>query len=98
MTSEDVRNISEIKNRYSVPVKLQSCHTAIVDGYVLEGHVPKTEVIRLLQERPEVIGLSVPGMPIGSPGMEMPGRKAEPYEVLSFDKQGVIQVYGTYPK
>jgi hypothetical protein len=55
-------------------------------------------VIRLLQERPEVIGLSVPGMPIGSPGMEMPGRKAEPYEVLSFDKQGVIQVYGTYPK
>jgi hypothetical protein len=64
----------------------------------LEGHVPKTEVIRLLQERPEVIGLSVPGMPIGSPGMEMPGRKAEPYEVLSFDKQGVIQVYGTYPK
>ncbi|MDH4025999.1 MAG: DUF411 domain-containing protein, partial [Desulfuromonadales bacterium] len=61
MTSEDVRNISEIKNRYSVPVKLQSCHTAIVDGYVLEGHVPKTEVIRLLQERPEVIGLSVPG-------------------------------------
>ena len=98
MTSEDVRNISEIKTRYSVPVKLQSCHTAIVDGYVLEGHVPKTEVIRLLQERPEVIGLSVPGMPIGSPGMEMPGRKAEPYEVLSFDKQGVIQVYGTYPK
>jgi len=98
VTSEDVRNISEIKNRYSVPVKLQSCHTAIVDGYVLEGHVPKTEVIRLLQERPEVIGLSVPGMPIGSPGMEMPGRKAEPYEVLSFDKQGVIQVYGTYPK
>jgi hypothetical protein len=98
VTSEDVRNISEIKARYSVPVKLQSCHTAIVDGYVLEGHVPKTEVIRLLQERPEVIGLSVPGMPIGSPGMEMPGRKAEPYEVLSFDKQGVIQVYGTYPK
>ena len=98
MTSEDVRNISEIKARYSVPVKLQSCHTAIVDGYVLEGHVPKTEVIRLLHERPEVIGLSVPGMPIGSPGMEMPGRKAEPYEVLSFDKQGVIQVYGTYPK
>ena len=98
MTSKDVRNISEIKARYSVPVKLQSCHTAIVDGYVLEGHVPKTEVIRLLQERPEVIGLSVPGMPIGSPGMEMPGRKAEPYEVLSFDKQGVIQLYGTYPK
>ena len=98
MTSQDVRNISEIKARYSVPVKLQSCHTAIVDGYVLEGHVPKTEVIRLLQERPEVIGLSVPGMPIGSPGMEMPGREAEPYEVLSFDKQGDVQIYGTYPK
>ncbi len=98
MTSQDVRNISEIKARYSVPVKLQSCHTAIVDGYVLEGHVPKTEVIRLLQERPDVIGLSVPGMPIGSPGMEMPGREAEPYQVLSFDHAGTIQVYGTYPK
>ena len=98
MTSEDVSNISEIKARYRVPVKLQSCHTAIVDGYVLEGHVPKTEVLRLLQERPDVIGLSVPGMPIGSPGMEMPGREAEPYQVLSFDKLGVIQVYGTYPK
>ena len=98
MTSQDVRNISEIKARYSVPVKLQSCHTAIVDGYVLEGHVPKTEVLRLLQERPDVIGLSVPGMPIGSPGMDMPGREAEPYEVLSFDRAGTIQVYGTYPK
>ncbi len=98
MTSEDVRNISEIKARYSVPVKLQSCHTAIVDGYVLEGHVPKTEVIRLLKERPDVLGLSVPGMPIGSPGMDMPGREAEPYQVLSFDLAGTIQVYGTYPK
>ena len=98
MTSQDVRNISELKARYSVPVKLQSCHTAIVDGYVLEGHVPKTEVLRLLQERPDVIGLSVPGMPIGSPGMEMPGKEAEPYQVLSFDKKGEIKVYGVYPK
>jgi len=98
VTSQDIRNISELKAKYSVPVKLQSCHTAIVDGYVLEGHVPKAEVFRLLQERPDVIGLSVPGMPIGSPGMEMPGREADPYEVLSFDSAGTIQVYGTYPK
>jgi len=55
-------------------------------------------VLRLLQERPEVIGLSVPGMPLGSPGMEMPDREADPYEVLSFDRAGIIQIYGTYPK
>lgn len=77
---------------------LQSCHTAIVDGYVLEGHVPKDEVIRLLKERPDVIGLGVPGMPMGSPGMEMPGKEAEPYQVLSFDREGNIEVYGNYPK
>jgi hypothetical protein len=79
-------------------VELQSCHTAIVDGYVLEGHVPKAEVSRLLKEKPDVIGLSVPGMPIGSPGMEMPGKKDEPYKVLSFDKEGEVLVYGVYPK
>lgn len=79
-------------------MKLRSCHTAIVDGYILEGHVPKAEVIKLLKERPDVIGLSVPGMPIGSPGMEMPGKEAEPYQVLSFDRAGRIQVYGVYPK
>jgi len=95
---QDVSNISELKSSYNVPVQLRSCHTAIVDGYVLEGHVPKTEVLRLLKERPDVIGLSVPGMPIGSPGMEMPGKEAEPYQVLSFDRAGEIQVYGVYPK
>ena len=98
MTSEDVRNISEIKARYSVPVKLQSCHTAIVDGYVVEGHVPSEEVIRMLRERPSIIGLSVPGMPAGSPGMEMPNGATEPYNVISFDKLGRTKVFATYPK
>jgi hypothetical protein len=98
VTSQDVRNISEIKARYSVPVKLQSCHTAIVDGYVVEGHVPTEEVKRLLKEKPDIIGLSVPGMPVGSQGMEMPNGATEPYQVFSFDKFGNVKVFATYPK
>ncbi len=63
-----------------VPAQLQGCHTAIVDGYIIEGHVPVEDVNRLLAERPaDVVGLAVPGMPVGSPGMEVPGVAAEPY-------------------
>jgi hypothetical protein len=95
--AEDSKKISEIKARYNIPGYLQSCHTAIVDGYVVEGHVPSKEVLRMLKERPDIIGLSVPGMPIGSPGMEMPDGATEPYEVISFDKLGRTKVYATYP-
>lgn len=90
--------MSQIKADYKIPGELQSCHTAIVDGYVLEGHVPKDEVLRLLKERPDAIGLTVPGMPIGSPGMEVPGRAPDPYQVLIIDKQGNTWVYAEYPK
>jgi hypothetical protein len=62
-----------VKSRYQVPPELQSCHTAIVDGYIIEGHVPVAEIERLLTERPDITGLAVPGMPIGSPGMEVDG-------------------------
>ena len=95
---EDTYQLSEIKAQYNIPAELQSCHTAIVDGYVVEGHVPAEEVKRMLKERPDIIGLSVPGMPAGSPGMEMPDGSTEPYQVISFDKQGRINVFANYPK
>ncbi|WP_171523837.1 DUF411 domain-containing protein, partial [Acinetobacter baumannii] len=64
---------------------MRSCHTAEVDGYVLEGHVPAAALVRLLSERPALRGLAVPGMPVGSPGMEVPGMAAETYDVMAFD-------------
>jgi hypothetical protein len=81
----------DVKNKYNVPEQLRACHTAIIDGYVIEGHVPADLIDKLLKEKPAVLGLAVPGMPIGSPGME--GGKPEPYEVLSFEKSGKITVY-----
>lgn len=78
----------KIKNK--VPEKLYSCHTAIIQGYVIEGHVPADLILRLLKEKPRVLGLAVPGMPSGSPGMDGP---PEPYSVLTFDKDGKTSVY-----
>ena len=94
---EDVSDLAEIKDRYQVPAELQSCHTAIVDGYIVEGHVPVAEVERLLTERPDVIGLAVAGMPAGSPGMETDG-PAQPFEVVAFSKSGETAVFASYPK
>jgi hypothetical protein len=76
-----------------VPAKLRSCHTALIDGYIIEGHVPADLIEKLLKERPAVLGLAVPGMPVGSPGME--GGKPERYDVLTFDKDGKMTVYAT---
>ncbi len=93
---QHVRDLTPIKARYGVARELQGCHTATVDGlYVIEGHVPADLIARLLDEKPDIVGLSVPGMPVGSPGMEVPGREPEPYDVLSFDKDGTIQVYAS---
>jgi hypothetical protein len=86
-----------IKIRYQVPPELQSCHTAIVDGYVIEGHVPVEEINRLLSERPDIIGLAVLGMPIGSPGMEVEGTYLEPFDVIAFDHEGRKEVFASYP-
>jgi hypothetical protein len=74
---------------------LEACHTAVVDGYVVEGHVPADLVQKLLDERPDVAGIAVPGMPIGAPGMETPGRQPERYRVLTFDGDGTVEVYAT---
>ena len=79
-----------------LPPKLSSCHTALVGGYVIEGHVPAEDVKRLLAERPEAHGLTVPGMPIGSPGMEH-GRYRQAYDVLLVDHSGDFQVFNHYP-
>ena len=94
---EDVQDMAPVKVRYQVPPELQSCHTAIVDGYVIEGHVPVEEINRLLKERPDIIGLAVAGMPVGSPGMEVEGVAAEPFDVIAFDAQGHTQVFASYP-
>jgi hypothetical protein len=85
------KQFSDVKSKYGVPQRLYSCHTALVDGYVIEGHVPADLIKRMLKEKPPIVGLAVPGMPVGSPGME--GPKPEPYEVLTFDKQGRTTVY-----
>ena len=95
MKTEDLADLQPIKTRHGVPAALQSCHTALVDGYVVEGHVPADLIDRLLKERPKVIGIAVPGMPVGSPGMEVPGRPAERYQVVTFDRSGQTGVFAT---
>jgi hypothetical protein len=93
---ENVDNLAAIKAEYNVPSNLQSCHTAIVDGYVIEGHVPVEDVERLLSERPDIVGLAVAGMPLGSPGMEVEGAAPEPFDVIAFDAQGNTQIFASY--
>jgi hypothetical protein len=94
---EDVQNRAALRDQYNVPLQIQSCHTAIVDGYIIEGHVPVSEIERLLTERPDVVGLAVIGMPVGSPGMENESQSQQPFDVLAFDKDGNTQVYASYP-
>ena len=78
-----------------MPPPLQSCHTAVVDGYIIEGHVPADVIDRFLRERPPMVGLAVPGMPIGSPGMETPGQAPERYQIIAFDQKGRTSVYAS---
>jgi len=92
-TSENVADLQAVKEVNKIPAQARSCHTALVGGYVVEGHVPAAEIQRLLREKPKVAGLAVAGMPIGSPGME--GPNSRPYDVLTFDKAGKTAVYST---
>ena len=85
-----------IKAKYGVSDKLASCHTAIVEGYVIEGHVPASDVQRLLKERPAVVGLTAPGMPMQSPGMQADEKPPKNYDVIAFDKHGETQVFHHY--
>ena len=90
---EEGADLAAVRAEYGVPFSAASCHTAVVDGYALEGHVPADVVAKLLEERPEVAGLAVPGMPRGVPGM--PGEGLGSYEVLSFQSDGATQVYAS---
>jgi hypothetical protein len=91
---KDLPEVGSTKAKLGVPSDLQSCHTSVVDGYVVEGHVPADVVKQLLKERPKVAGIAVPGMPVGSPGMEQGDRK-DPYDIVAFDKAGKTSVYAT---
>ena len=81
--------------RLGIPTKLGSCHTGLVDGYAIEGHVPAREILRLLRDKPSVLGLAVPGMPVGSPGMEM-GEQKDRYDVLLLAKDGTTTVFASH--
>jgi hypothetical protein len=91
--TQDVTDLVAIKVEHGVPPGLQTCHTAVVDGYLVEGHVPIESIQRMLDERPEIAGLAVPGMPTGSPGMEVPGQAAASYDIIAFDRDGNTSVY-----
>jgi len=92
---QDLGTLRPIKEKYGVPADLQACHTGLVDGYVIEGHVPADLIIRLLSERPPVAGLAVRGMPVGSPGMEVPGSPTDRYEVFAFEQSGKTTVFAS---
>jgi hypothetical protein len=89
----DVDDIDKVKQERGVPAAAASCHTAMVNGYIVEGHVPADAVLKMLREKPAIAGIAVPGMPVGSPGMEMPNGQKDSYAIVSFDKNGKTAVY-----
>jgi hypothetical protein len=93
-TTTNMPDPGPIKAKYGVPAQLQSCHTSMVGGYVIEGHVPAEDIRRLLKEKPAILGLAAPGMPAGSPGMDVPNSPA--YDVIAFDKAGRTRVFATH--
>lgn len=92
----DIHDLPGFRTKSGVPKALASCHTALVDGYFVEGHVPAADIWNLLKNRPKAIGLAVPGMPTGSPGMDAP--HAEPYDVLLVQADGTTRVFRSYPR
>jgi hypothetical protein len=97
VTTKDVPDTAPERKRLGMPDQFAACHTASVEGYVVEGHVPAAEVRRLLVAKPAAIGLAVLGMPLGSPGMEVDDR-IDPYEVLLVDRRGQSSVFARYPR
>jgi hypothetical protein len=92
IVSDDVQ---AIKDQYGITKELASCHTALINGYAIEGHVPADDIKTLLKNKPKLVGITVPGMPSGTPGMEMGGKK-DAYQVISFDKNKQSQVFNSY--
>lgn len=95
VTAKDTNDVASIKRSGRVPSHLGSCHTAFIGGYVIEGHVPAEDIRRLLKEKPRVAGLAAPGMPVGSPGMEVGNRK-DKYDVIAFNRDGSTQVFARH--
>lgn len=95
VNAADPTMLDRIKRQAGIGEKLASCHTAKIDGYVVEGHVPSSDIKRLIAERPDATGLTVPGMPVGSPGMEQ-GAEFEPYDVLLIKKDGATEVFAKH--
>lgn len=95
VTSINHRQMSAIKQQLGVPQNLQSCHTAVINGYLVEGHVPAQDIKQMIIEKPDILGISVPHMPVGTPGMEMGDRK-DPFKVIAFDREGHAQVIKEY--
>ena len=93
-TNVPAPDVAAIKAKHGVPARLQSCHTSLVGGYVIEGHVPAEDIRRLLREKPAILGLAVPGMPAGSPGMDVAQFPA--YDVIAFDAAGHTRVFATH--
>jgi hypothetical protein len=89
----NVDDVDKVKREHGVPASAASCHTGLVNGYVVEGHVPADAVLKMLKDKPAIAGIAVPGMPMGSPGMEVPGGQKDPYTIVSFDKTGKTAVY-----
>ena len=94
VTVTEAPDLPVVKRQHGVPAQMESCHTSLVGGYVVEGHVPADVIDKLLAEKPRVKGIAVPGMPMGSPGMEQGGRK-DPYNVVTFDTNGKSSVFAT---
>jgi hypothetical protein len=92
---EDVADVTPYKTEHGVAPEHASCHTSRVDGYTIEGHVPAEDIVRLLAERPQITGIAAPGMPIGSPGMEM-GAQRDAYDVLAFTRGGATRVWASH--
>jgi hypothetical protein len=84
------------QNTPDIPASARSCHTATIDGYLVEGHVPVEDIQRLVRQRPKVVGIAAPGMPAGSPGMEMPSGQVTPYDVVAFDTAGKLTVFASH--
>ena len=92
----ETADLVSVKRRFGAPPALSGCHTVLIGGYVVEGHVPAADVERLLAERPPIVGIAVPGMPIGSPGMEVTGRPPVPYDVIAFAADGTTSIFASY--
>lgn len=93
----ELEDLAPVRQKHGIPFALSSCHTGVIGGYVVEGHVPPGDVTRLLRERPQALGLTVPGMPLGSPGMEQPGGATERFQtLLLLDRSGRTRPFATH--